>query len=472
MNTGILSASPGPASAARGGTWGLGRAVAATVAVLVTSIAVALAIVYGTKALVTWTAVAAFIPVAWLSLKSRSALGSVLVLGVVGFGVVAALWYHVDDAAFYGWRAEATRATANVPRDELVLPFLVAASGLWLAFMLFGTPVRASRNSSSLPSLQIPVIALAFAGAILALNVFGVGPSTIWHAGEYLEHTGPLVAVKLGGALGPVAVLICGYFAFDRNRSVAIRVSALVLALAFEAVYFGAASRHFALWFVLMFAGGMLTGSWKPTERKVALILTVVFALVAIQVPLGLRNLPKHGLAASTDYLAHEPATVFGNTDPINNILFGAPLAHYVGHSAPKIKASMTAVSLSPFPSSFNNWNEISPLLRANTFTPYNAIGELLNRGWAFLALGSLFLGILFVLAERLVLSIEGPVGQTAYLVILGLAGSFVFISTQYNLRSAVRIPYYAIALAIVAYGFNFLFSSTIQKKRNHGSPR
>jgi hypothetical protein len=323
--------------------------------------------------------------------------------------------------------------------------FLVAALAVWITCLMIGLllPRRQDHSITSI-ALQLPAKVLPLAAIPLLFNIYGTGVYTTLHAGHYLEHTGPIIVVRLGQALGPVGVLICGYFTFDRRQSNAIRACALLIALAYEVMFLGTATRFFAFWVPLMFAGGLLTGTWSAGRQRLGLAVVAIVAILALQIPLGLRNLPNHGLVPGFSYLLHEPSVVFGGHNPINNFLFGAPLSLYVAHSVGVLPSSDVVTSLSPVPSQFNNWAQIASSLRVNSYTPYSALGELLNHGWVFFFLIMAFFGAGFALTERIALNKSGLAGGVSQIVVFGAAALFVVESTEYNLRSVARLLYYA----------------------------
>jgi hypothetical protein len=406
-------------------------------------------------AILTWAAAIALGVIAWKTLLQRSLVGLVLVYGFLGFGAAAALLYQPTSADLTGPNAAVAQIAQQTQGYHYLLIFIVAAYAIWGASLTVGVlfPLRDHRLLT-LTALDLSPMILPLAVLPLFANVYGTGIGTVLHASRYLEHTGPAAAALMGKALGPIGVLTCGYFTFHRREPLTTRTCALLIALAYEAMFLAQDTRFFAFWVPLMFAGGLLTGTWSVSRQRFAFVAVVVASVLALQIPLGLRNLPNHGLIPAIRYLVHQPALVFGSHDPINNLLFGAPLTLFVAHDIQSLPISDVVTSMSPLPSRFNNWSQIALHLRLNIYTPYSALGELLNHGWGFFALLMCSFGAAFALAERLALRRPGIVGGLSQMVVLGAAALFVVESTEYNLRSVARLVYYVViavgALAVV----------------------
>lgn len=393
--------------------------------------------------------------VAWLLLRHRSVTGTILVMGVWAFGVLAALFYRTPAEAFSGWRAEVTRGTMDLEPYQFVMPFTLSALAMTIGFLLILRSKRQATGQADLLNIdfKVPSTALLFPIGVLAVYTVGVGFSTVFNAPHYLAATGPLSFVRLATALSPAAIFVCGLLAFDRSQSTALRAIALVVALLFEAVFLGTATRRFSLWFAFFIAGGIFSGQWSSKAKRVLVLASVTIAILTIQVPLTLRGLPYHGLTPTVNYLMTQPEIFLRPSEaPTNNIFFGVALTQYVAYDVPKIRPSYTAVSLSPFPSRFNDWYAVNYRLMVNAFTPYNSFGELLNRGVSMLLIVMFGLGLAFGVAERLTYSSASQLMRTTRLGLAALAALLVVVSTQYSLRTTSRFAYYAIFLAMCAY--------------------
>jgi hypothetical protein len=423
------------------------------------------------SAVLAWAAAIALAIAAWLTLRRRSVVGLLLTYGFLGFGALAALLYRPTDAEFSSINAVVAHMAQHTASDQYLLVFLAAALAVWGASLTVSILLPRSQNRllTSI-SLHLSPWMLVVAAVPLITNIYGTGLSVVFHAEHYLEHTGPSAAVSLGQALGPLGVLICGYFTFHRDQPVVTRLSALMLALTYETFYLAIATRFFALWVPLMFIGGFLTGTWNGRRQRVGLIIAATTAIFALQVPLGLRNLPHHGLVPGVTYISSQPSLVLTTHDPLNNLLFGAPLTLYVANDVPSLPDSDLVTSISPLPSFWNHWGQIKGRLRVNFFIPYSALGELLNHGWVVFVFLMALLGAAFTVAERMALRQRGLASGLSSMVVLGAASLFVVESTEYNLRSAVRLVYYVFVGVIVLAATPVGSPSSLQSQEKDSS--
>ena len=376
-----------------------------------------------------------------------------MIYGYVAIGVGAALFYHPSGSDFYGANPGIAFLAAATPGYRYLTLFAVTAASVWCAFFLLAP--RSTNSSSATkvaglglnaaPVLALPSIVLAVAAVPLVLDVYGTGLHTVLYASTYLERTGPAVAFKIGRALGAIGLFLTGYVFFS-HRSLRLRISAAALALGYAALYLGTDTRFFALVVPMFCFGGLLTGTWSPRQRVVAVVVSGVAALLMIQIPLVLRSEPNHGLVAAIDYLRHDPSLLVAS--PLNNVLLGAPLSLYVAHNVPALPWHDFVTSLSPLPSSMTDWGQIAPTLQLNPTTPYSALGELLNHGWWCLCVVMAAFGALYAVLERLVrLSIVPGLGV---LILSAVAALGVLRSTEYDLRTFARLGYYVAVIVVL----------------------
>jgi hypothetical protein len=401
----------------------------------------------------TWAAAVALGVVAWLTLRHRTLVGLVLVCGFTLFGMAAALLYQPTHLDFRGANSAVATFAEYTPGYHYLVTFLVAALAIYIASLVTSLLFIERRPAAFSTAFDIHLSPKLLGAATLPLLalIIGTGVHTIFHANAYLEHTGPLIGVRVGHALGSAGILVCGYFCFaERHRATAVRWAAVLIAVAYELVFFATATRYLALAVPLIFVGGVLSGAWTDRQRKVGALVTIVIAIFALQLPLALRALPEHGLLPGIHYLTHDPSVLFGRLDPVNNFLFGAPLTLYVGHQVRPLPSGDLGVSLSPVPSQFNSWYKVAPTLRLNPTTPYSALGELLNQGWVIYFAVVALLGAGFVLAESIALRASAIRRGLNELIVYGGAGLFIVQSTEYNLRTASRLVYYTIVVVLV----------------------
>ncbi len=398
-----------------------------------------------------WGAALALSLVAWLTLRERTVVGLIMVYGYLAIGVAAALFYYPSTHDYFGINSEVALLAGATPGYRYLAVFTVVAGSIWLAFFVLAPrPSLTSRGGisgfglSATPVIALPAVALAAALVPLVLDAYGTGFHTILYASTYLERTGPPIAFKVGRALGAVGLIVCGHV-FFANRELRRKIAAVVITVGYASIYLGTDTRFLALVVPLFCLGGLLTGRWSTRQRATALVISGLAAFVMIQVPLALRAEPNHGLIASVHYLFHDPGLLFSS--PVNDILFGAPLTLYVAHDVPPLPAHELVTSLSPLPSFLTDWAQIEPTLGLNSVTPFPALGELLNHGWAYLIIVMGAIGAAYALLERAVKrSIVPGLGMLAVSAVAALA---VLKSTEYDLRTFARLCYYAAAVVL-----------------------
>ncbi len=305
------------------------------------------------------------------------------------------------------------------------------------------------------PASMIGVLVLAQIPLFLLL--LGVGVSNVWQRSIYLPEQHHMLKI-LGSSLAMVAVFGSGLiFALGRRpRNRSFRLWGVLILAAYEVVFFSLATRQFAVAPVVFCFGALLA---QPRSKWLQFLaaLGLLAAPLLIQVPLTLRGLPNQGLSpflgymtASTRGFALQVISPEHLRTFLLNTFYGFPLTAYVS-SAPHLPLSYFLTSVNPLPGSLTSWYDISPLLRVSVYVPYNSLGELLNYG---LLIASPMFFLLGVILAAIDTSIRREVAQGNYLLpalYIGLSVFFILDSTQYNLRSSIRVIYYMLAIALFA---------------------
>lgn len=427
-------------------------------AIGVVTVGVGIAVTIGTAtvlidsaAAATWVGAAALAIVGWVTLRSRTLVGTVLVELFLLFGATATALYSSTPLDFQGPNVDVARVATETGSLVYLRLWMTASAALWAGALLASLGRKRASPQMTSVSVEIPQYALYLCAMPLLFIFVGVGPHALVHANTYLAHSGPRAFMSLGTALAPIAVIVCGMFLFNPDNSTRCRLGAGILGACYEVVWFATDTRLFAVWFIALYVGGFLARSWAPMKQRVLLVVAVALGLVALQIPLGLRELPNHGLAASWHYILDDRSAVFGG-QIFHNMLFGAPYSYYIGHFVSPLPGSDLFTSFNPLPGRLTDWAELSRTLRLNIYEPYSAIGELLNHGTGTLVWAMAVFGFAFCLIERLAAQCRGLVGVLAQIVPLGAAGLFVIESTEYNLRSSARLVYYAATLVVVLF--------------------
>ncbi len=342
--------------------------------------------------------------------------------------------------------------TPNQTLDTALLFFLASTLiclGAIVGYRFLNAEIRSFDVFSSLKfeGLQrmIPLILFA-ATLVLGGIVMAVGPAELLQRESYLLATRPgIITILTIASMGMIIAL--GVVLAGKNRS--HRWFAFLLLLLFASYFISLGSRRLALIPILVMAGYILAGG-RFNMRLVS--LSVLSGGLLLALPLHFRQHDTHGLLP---YLQSLRSFVFDSESieaNINNVLVGFRIVGLTAFDRPAIPWSTFLTSVNPLPGELANWYEISNALRINIYSPYGAIGEIGNRGWAFTIFWFLLFGIALGVMQRynmrlLINSKYRIIG----LLILGILAIAAIQSTQYNLRTEMRLIYYVIFLLVAA---------------------
>jgi hypothetical protein len=302
----------------------------------------------------------------------------------------------------------------------------------------------------SLRVVRPPSWCLPLGAVPLLLFVAGHGLPTIMSSQGYLQTSGPPALTVLGGALSPAAILILSLFLrrTSGRTSEGGRTVSLFLIGLYALVFFASATRSLALLPLLVY-GAYRLQSEGGRHARIAGVVALGSSLLFLNMVLRLRNVPGGGLAVYTPAVLSNPGHFFSldTSDVWGNILFGIPLATYIALQAPPIPFAAFIASVSPLPSGLTGIGTFESSLRVQEFIPYNALGEVLQRGlvmtFVYFAVASATLGALY----RRCANRDDTAGTLGTMLILGLSSLFFVLTLEYNLRSCTRILYYAAIL-------------------------
>ncbi len=297
-------------------------------------------------------------------------------------------------------------------------------------------------------------------GALLAVGYGGIAVAGYaWQGalleGRYLSANGPTWAVSVAILLTPISIVCLCIVAAKPGplRGLAILGVALWVGL-----LFARSSRSLALIPIMLFSGAALAG--RKTSLS-AVALTGVTTVFLLQLSLVGRVNPKGvGLIPLSDQLFARFGEAASEISPyalLGNIIIAGPQAAVVANRP--ITAEAFWVSINPLPGGLAGWPEIGPSLRFTKSMPYNALGELGSHGWILLVAVAGLAGFVLALSTRLASSLTGAAATIAALLVLGCAVFFSLSVLQYNLRSSMRIAYYAL-LGVGAIWFAQVYSA------------
>ena len=360
-------------------------------------------------------------------------------------------------AGLLGWFAASTNRTASGrtltsailviddgTRVRTLCLFLAVSAAAYLAAVIrpFRVSAGPSRRLTSAPSWL-----LAAGACPLVLMAVGMSPAYIWRSPGYLTAAGPAVAVKIGTALAIPGIAAVAASMLVRKQKALGAIGILL----YTAIAFARGSRLLALVPILVLGTWLLTTDCSRRKRLFVAIPTVFVALVALELPLTLRGLPRGGIAPYAGYLlTHSSALSLDVRPQLSNLLFGFNLAGFVGEREGHLPLHDLAVSLSPLPGGASGWVTLSRYLRVNSATPFSGLGELYNYGW-IVATSYVFLTALFLGEVRTQLDRRIKAGLLAGLLVTALTAIVALNLLQYNLRAGTRILYFTFVILCAA---------------------
>ncbi len=290
----------------------------------------------------------------------------------------------------------------------------------------------------------------------LLMIIAGKGPDHILWRTDYLVERYHYVTI-IGSLLALPAMLGLGFIT-PAKRSGAWRLVCIGVLLAYELVFLALSTRRIVVMLLFYIAGLAVGGARRHTISLLTVVWVISLPLL-LQVPLQLRGMPEQGILALPENIASIATnTGLGESyveaidSAARNLTFGAPLAGYVS-AQPPIPKGVLATSLNPLPSfipvpGLPPWESVRENLRATSYIPYSALGELLNHGWLWLVSYYFLIGFVAAWLHVGAWYFIGQRSRWGYLVGCGMFLLFAISSTQYNLRSATRLVWYAVAIA------------------------
>jgi hypothetical protein len=394
-----------------------------------------------------------------LSTAERVVLPSVLylltsILTVLWF---PSFWYGMADAASRRYWIAANvqdgAAYVGVFCGSLYLGAFVVRRKL--AAQLIGDSGTQWRGSgiSVGAAHQRAVWLIGAGGALLVgLAYLGQGWSSLWERDTYLS-SGAIPALKLAAGVAlPLAMFAVSIAVVLTRRSIS-RWFFVGCWLAQLFYFLGNGSRSAGLQLAVTAALLLLTG--RPTKGRLAgAMVLVVAGAYAMGMALNSRASDMHGLLPYLKSVQGQPLLPLSENLPavMTGLLFGVPLAGATV-AALSVRQGMHDLwgSVTPLPSALTNWDEIHDTLRLNAFVPFSGIGELGHHGILALVSYGVISGIVMaLLAARL------ERAQLPYAVVVGLPMSvsllFTVVLSEYNLRSATRYLWLAVAILLVVH--------------------
>jgi hypothetical protein len=375
-------------------------------------------------------------------------VGGLFILAVLGrlfYGVVAdvrgggAITIHLSESG--------TRQTQNL----ILIVAILIMTGALLVLAICGGKTKiphATLQGLRLKASSYRLIALA-APLPLFVLVVSYGPSKLLERSSYIEqHVGSPTIVSASTLLSLAAIAGLGCLWAGRRYRAWVLVLLAVAALTF----LGLGSRRLAL-IPVIFSLGMLAINASRRTRLIV-IASCALSYYLIGLPLKFRAQASHGILP---YLGSLPEIVAADhpwAATAKNLLISFAIIGKTALMQPFPLRDLY-IALSPVPGSLAGWYDIAPYHRLNAYTPVAGLGELWNAGLLATAIVSLLLGAILAWLEIRAKRLLANGKQILSLVLIVLSTLFLPFFMQYNLRAAVRMLYYALAIDIVAAAFN-----------------
>lgn len=390
----------------------------------------------------------------------------IVALGVLGLGVFGNLFY--DEVARAREGAGIRLLLTDATKADTTRLILVAVASFLIGSIVYAL-MRSTKNlntTGSLEALELPLLAVLLILAVFVVSLSGLvaayGLGDIWHRSVYLDTLLPgnpvysITSVLVVAMIAPLGLI------FAQNPS--YRLLILLCIAAMSLVFLGMGTRRLAL-VPILFAVGVLAG--RPSRRSyVGVMLAILASFMLLQVPLQMRALPNHGLVAYWPELWSILSSDYPWENIARNMLIGFALIGETAFHRPALPPSDGWIAVNPLPGRMVGWYAIAENHRLNIFTPMPALGELGNMGMRVTIAGCAAIGLLFAHLDHTAKVAWARGHQILSLLMIVVAALFLFSFTQYNLRSSIRILYYATIITIALQGWWALKEGSSRKRR------
>lgn len=348
--------------------------------------------------------------------------------------------------------SEVRTHNSNSPFDHVWLSFTASGSARILACLTLGLAVTCALPSRG-PALSKRLVEgrrkfgprgwLLLACTSIGLSLLVKG-SYIWRAPNYLAFDAPDSLISLSNVLAPAGALACGALVASR------RGLGAVACLSFLLIQFAYGGRLMALAPLIFVLGFQLD---KQRFNRATLGCAAALTLVAMPIPLRLRELSIHGLMPYLTYLGEEPFEAYRlhSQNILGNIGFTAAVAEHVANR-PSITSDALRESVAPLWFGGGGWDAVQPQLMVHFFIPYSAIGE-----WANVGLAAVVgLGVVWGLFARtsfwIAFAYNDRLFSLGQYVVVGLVSISCLYMFQYNTRAVARIVSVCLPLMILLW--------------------
>ena len=346
-------------------------------------------------------------------------------------------------------------------RIDTLSIFCISSSALILGNSIAGKSFITLEKEDLRKQIASNTFLAYFALLPAILMVIGFKTSEFFHRDSHLLGTQIPLLARLGSATSIIAVPVIALWAMSQGKIG--KILGILEILFYGIIFLAASSRSLvvipiSLYFVVF--------------RQVNKISKIFFGALlpiasyfCLAIPLYLRSQMNHGIYSYfRDLFKFSPKSVSPQV-VLQNTSVAFDLNGLTAFSLQKFPLKDLFVELSPLLGKQAGCYDIAPNHRFNFSTPAAAIGEGLNYGFYFLVAIFALVGLAFGLMIKKTQLLPEKYRLFGAAFILASASYFSVLSLQYNLRSAVRVIYYAAAFVIMIQFFSRFRKSSI---RNH----
>jgi hypothetical protein len=214
----------------------------------------------------------------------------------------------------------------------------------------------------------------------------------------------------------------------------------------------GTGSRNTFLYYIVYIILLFLLGG-NTFFNKSRLYVNLIFGFLFLSFLTGLRMLKSHGLIP---YLSSITDEFNGETQNIAfNIYYSFIFGVYVTIGTLKkavFDFGIVLTNLNPLPGRFTDWYKYSDQMRLNIFAPFSLHGRVFKTGMIFTYIYFFFNGVIYMYFEKKIRYFLKDRKILLAILILIFLCLYIVFSFEYNMRSAVRMIYYAYFILLIRY--------------------
>jgi hypothetical protein len=214
----------------------------------------------------------------------------------------------------------------------------------------------------------------------------------------------------------------------------------------------GTGSRNTFLYYIVYIVLLFLLGG-NTFFNKSRLYINLIFGFIFLSFLTGLRMLKSHGLIP---YLFSITDEFNGETQNIAfNIYYSFIFGVYVTIGTLKkavFDFGIVLTNLNPLPGRFTDWYKHASQMRLNIYAPFSLHGRVFKTGMLFTYIYFFFNGIIYMYFEQKIRYFLKDRKILLAILLLIFLCLYIVFSFEYNMRSAVRMIYYAYFILLIRY--------------------